>query len=237
MRTKILILGVLVAITLFSSCHKEYGDGNIMSEVVSVGTFTKIDLRCAAEVEIYKGAVQNVEISDYENLIHYLEVETINNCLVIKTHPNHIFLGNSKAKVIITVPDVITNIELSGSGHIYINDSMNNLQSVEISGSGSLIATPSAYTSTLSAEISGSGECEMSGTVPSLNTEISGSGRIYFGSLSCQNAVTSISGSGNTTVNVTNSLKSYISGSGNIYYYGNPTIYSSITGSGKLIKK
>lgn len=237
MKTHFLILVLVAALIGFTSCRKEYGEGNIISETRSINSFTEIDLRCSADVEIYKGAVQSIEVSDYENLLEYLEVRTSGNTLIIETNPHHVFLQNSEAKVSIVIPDVITDIEISGSGNVYINDSLNNLQSVEISGSGTLTGSPASYKSTINAEVSGSGEIELNGDAPSISTEISGSGQIYFRNLFADHAISSISGSGSTTVNVSNSLKANISGSGCIYYYGNPSVSSSITGSGKVIKK
>ncbi len=50
-------------------------------------------------------------------------------------------------------------------------------------------------------------------------------------------AVTYISGSGNTEITANNQLKVTIAGSGNVYYRGTPVITTTIAGSGAVIPK
>ena len=252
-------LSVFSALLIFfSGCRVESGEGDIISEFREVKDFTKINLTTAADVEIFKGVNLTVEVSDYENILKHIIVETENDKLIIKTKPNNLVMRNSKAKVIITLPDDLTDIELSGSGKINVIDSFSKIRYIFISGSGS-VGLPSAYFSSdlnvkisgsgsvtiedsefkdnVYAEISGSGNIEVSGTAREVHTKIPGSGHILFGDLLVKNATSAISGSGNTTVYPLNQLNASISGSGNIYYYGNPNVIATVTGSGRVVKK
>lgn len=230
--TKILAILALTGI-LFSSCSKERGFGSIESEIRSVSNFTKIDIRNAAEVDIYTGDSYLVEVSDYENLLDYMHLYVEDETLVIRNKPSNVILRNSKARVIITMPEELKNIEISGSGDVWVADRMNTLKNVRISGSGSF-ESAAANHGYLDLSISGSGSIRMSGTATNLRTSISGSGDINLGSLEAQTAECTISGSGNTTVNVSQELNVKITGSGSVRYYGNPAVNANITGSGRL---
>lgn len=236
MKTKTLIITVFAFVALLTSCRKEFGKGPVISEIRSVGSFTKVKVDNSATVQILKGDYQKVEVSDYENLIEYLSVETINNELVIKTRPNNVILKNSVAKVIITTPDVLTDIRVNGSSGVFVSDTMSAIQNVDISGSGSFQSLYNTFTSSVNGEISGSGDIEMKGVNTNVYSKISGSGSINFGGLYSQHAVCNISGSGDITVNAQQTLSVSISGSGNVYYLGNPSINTNISGSGKVIK-
>lgn len=235
---KAIVISVLfiLATSFLTSCQKEFGKGPVINEIRTVGSFTKIKIDNSATVQIQKGEYQKVEVSDYENLINYLSVETVNSELIIKTKPHNIILQNSLATVIVTTPDVVTGIKINGSGKVNVTDTMSSIQNVHISGSGSFDSKYNAYTSYISGEISGSGDIEMKGVNDNVYAKISGSGDINYGGLLSQHAVCNISGSGNITVNAIQTLNVNISGSGNVYYYGNPSITTNISGSGKIVK-
>jgi hypothetical protein len=50
-------------------------------------------------------------------------------------------------------------------------------------------------------------------------------------------AVVSVYGPGSATVRVSERLTATIAGSGSIHYYGNPTVESNVTGSGKVVQQ
>ncbi len=199
MKTKTIIITAFATVALFTSCRKEFGKGPVISEVRSVASFTKIKVDNSATVQILKGDFQKVEVSDYENLLDYLSVETINNELVIRTRP-YVTLKNSVAKVTITTPDVVTDIKVNGSSNVFVSDTMSAVQYVRISGIGSFLVYYNAFTSSVDGEISGSGDIEMKGMNTNASAKISGSGSINFWGLYSQHAVCNISGSGNITI-------------------------------------
>jgi len=213
------------------------GDGEIVSETMNIeDEFTAIELLSYADVIIEKGTDFTVGISDYENLIEYMDVKVSNGKLIVKTYPNYMSITNTRATVVITMPDTLNSILLSGSGDVVVNDAFNNLQVLKISGSGDILLETESQYDNLKAIISGSGRIYASGTVRQLETTISGSGYIRFEELIAQSAECTISGSGNTYVNVVNALDVYISGSGSVIYTGNPSVNSHVTGSGRVRK-
>ncbi|MEA4936339.1 MAG: head GIN domain-containing protein [Paludibacter sp.] len=234
----LVLIGVSVMI---SSCIPEWnlvvGEGETVRETVPVNDgFTAIELQSYADVIIEKGVDFKVEISDYENLIDYMDVRVSNGKLIIKTSPAYVSVANSDATVRVTMPDTLNSILLSGSGDVEVNDAFNKLQILKISGSGDIELESDAQYEHLQATISGSGKISGSGTAVELETLISGSGYIRFEELTAKSAQCTISGSGNTYVSVVINLGANISGSGSVIYYGNPSIDSSVTGSGRIRK-
>ena len=213
------------------------GKGNIITESRSAKNFSTIELKTSADVEIVKGNTFNVSVSDYENLVKYLTVEVIDNRLIIKNQSKTINLWNSKAKVIVTLPDPLYSIKLAGSGNMKVLSTFNDLQFMLVSGSGNIEVNSNCRLIKLEAQIAGSGNIDGNGTVQDLYTKISGSGNIKFSEMKAKNANCTLSGSGNIYVFIENRLDAFLSGSGDIVYSGSPVVNSHLSGSGSIYKR
>jgi hypothetical protein len=212
MKTRHLFLPIMMVFMLIlgTSCIFDIkiitGKGNIITETRSATNFTSIDLQTGANIEIVKGSIFKVSVSDYENIVKYFSVTVKNNCLIIKKEPNTVSLWNSKAKVVITMPDPLYSINLSGSGNIYVNSSFNDLNNLMVSGSGNIAVLGNSQLNKLDVRITGNGNIDAIGSVQDLTTNISGSGSVMFTELKAKNATCSISGSGNTNVFIEDKL-------------------------------
>jgi len=241
MKKTSLFLPIMVFVLLLStSCNLNLnaitGKGNIVSENRNANDFTSIELQTAADVEIVKGNAFSVRVTDYENLIQYLVVEVVDNRLIIKKKPFTVNLWNSKAKVLVTLPDPLYSMKLTGSGNMRVSSAFNDLELISLSGSGNIELMNECRLKKLEAQISGSGNMNAAGTVEDLYTKISGSGNITFAKLKAKTGNCSISGSGNMYVFVENKLDAYLSGSGDIVYSGSPSLNSHVSGSGHIYK-
>ena len=232
---------LLFIIVISSSCIFDLnvitGKGNIITESRSAKDFSTIELQTSADVEIVKGNSFNVSVSDYENLVKYLAVEVIDNRLIIKNQSKTVHLWNSKAKVIVTLPDPLYSIKLAGSGNMKVLSTFNDLQFMLISGSGNIEVNSNCRLIKLEAQIAGSGNIDGNGTVQDLYTKISGSGNIKFSEMKAKNANCTLSGSGNIYVFIENRLDAFLSGSGDIVYSGSPVVNSHVSGSGNIYKR
>ncbi len=240
---KIIQITLMLAVLplLFSSCIVDLnsisGNGNIVTQTRSVRNFSAIELQSAANVEIIRGSDYAVSVSDYENIVRYLKTEVSGNRLIIQKEPFSPNLWNSKAKIIITMPDSLYSVMLAGSGNISIDQTFKGLELLKLYGSGLISINDNCQLNNLDAQITGSGNIRAKGTVNSLTTIITGSGNIQFSELKASIAKCTISGSGNIYLYVDNTLNAYLTGSGNIVYYGNPTVNSYSSGSGNVYKR
>ena len=220
---------------MFTSCADLFGikgSGEIVTETRSVSDFKSIDLLTSADVEIVKGDSFKVEVSDYENIVQHLSLKVVAHNLVVSVSPITTVLINSKAKVMITMPDSLSSVSIAGSGDVTLNSAFKDLELFIITGSGNINAAKDIAIKKMTASILGSGSITAKGNVETLKTLISGSGNINFSNLVSKTADCTTTGSGNTYVNATNTLKANITGSGNIEYSGSPAVTSNISGSG-----
>ncbi len=224
---------------LFTSCSNWFGitgKGAIVSENRTATDFQSIELLTSAKVDIIKGDTFLVEVSDYENIIRNLYISVVSHNLIISTTPASTISINSKAHVIITMPDSLKTVSSAGSGDINLNSPFKDLNTMILTGSGNINANENLNIDKLNVSILGSGNITAKGNVNTLTTLISGNGNMNFPQLLAKDATCTITGNGNTYVNVINTLKVIISGSGNIVYTGNPVLTPTITGSGQVIK-
>ena len=233
----ILVLVLFISTSCIFDLNVISGKGNIVSEKRVASDFTSIELQSSADVEIVKGTSFNVSVSDYENILQYLTVEVVDNRLIIKKKPFTVNLWNSKAKVVVTMPDPLYSVKLSGSGNMKVNSTFNDLESLLLSGSGNIEVNSDCHLNKLNAQISGSGNINAIGSVQELNTKISGSGNIRFSQMKAKTANCTISGSGNIYVFIEERLEAYLSGSGDIVYTGTPEVNSHLSGSGHVYKR
>jgi hypothetical protein len=239
--TKLLLPGILVFLLFVNtSCFLDLnaisGTGSIVTEKRNATDFTSIEMNTAADMEIVKGNSFSVTVSDYENIIRYLTVEVVNHRLIIKKNPLTVNLRNSKAKVVVTMPDPLYSLKMAGSGTMKVNSAFNDLKFMSLSGSGNVELKSSCRLAKLEATISGSGSMYATGTVQDLHTKITGSGNILFSTMKATNATCTLTGSGNMYVYIEKKLEAFLTGSGNIVYSGSPGVNSHLSGSGHISK-
>lgn len=232
----IIILSILGVFT--QSCHKGgpwgiKGKGENVTETKKLIGFDKIRLSIDADIYYTQDSVYKVEISAQQNILAVMKAEVINNTLRFDFRRN--VWDHNKIKITIHSPD-LEELSISGSGDITAENNL-NLENLDLSISGSgTVYLPSLTAKSLKATISGSGDVKVSGG--KLNTEtfiVSGSGDIDAEHVIATNCIIKISGYGDVTVNVTETLDVSISGSGDVSYRGNPDVESDISGSGNLI--
>ena len=223
---------------LFTSCSDDsyVGEGPIVTEVIVLNDFSAIENMGTNNVEIVKGSVQKVEVTGHANIIDRLKREVGGNTWRIELQEGS--YKNADLSVHITVPEMNRAI-LEGSGMIVLNDFSSQEQvALGIYGSGDIEVHGNDGCKNLNVVIEGSGNVfalEEFPDIENTNLRIIGSGSIIAYPLKATNSSVDIVGSGICKVNVETDLKVRVEGSGTVYYKGNPTIDSSVSGSGKVI--
>jgi hypothetical protein len=219
----------------FSSCEKVIGEGPVITETRNIVNFNGVDLRVSGDVYYKQDSVYKVEIKAQQNMLNVMQTYLINNHLVI-SFKNDIRVRSDEPVMIIISSPSVNSLRISGSGSIYTTGPITPaVMEMDISGSGNIKLTE-LKTGYLDCNISGSGNIQvLSGTVTEEKLKISGSGNINLDPVVALKANTTTSGSGDTRLQATQNLNVTISGSGSVYYKGNPVINTSISGSGKII--
>ncbi len=209
------------------------GNGEVITKTVNTQPYHTIDVSGSMDVTLEKGTEGKITITAEENLQDNIVVESDGATLTIKMKKNT-FLRNTK-KISITVPfEDLSEISLHGSGNIEGKDLVeSNSLSLNLQGSGNINVSVEAKT--LDVKLNGSGNLELTGKATDLEIKSTGSGNFAGKELTSDNVQIYVSGSGDSTIFAQTSLKARIQGSGSIFCAGNPSSNDvKVMGSGKV---
>jgi hypothetical protein len=238
MKTTKLILFAIIVSVFSQSCKKGgpfgiRGKGSNITEIRNLSGFDRINLSIDDDVYYQQDSVYFVEISAQANIMAVLKCEVQGTEL--KFEYRRKVWDHNKVKITVHSPS-LKAINLTGNGDITIQNSLNTeTLDVNLSGSGS-IYIPNLLSQNVTANLSGIGDFKIAGGVIKNETLIiSGSGDIDALGAVAESALCKISGFGNIKVHVNESLNAVISGFGDISYKGKPSVISDISGVGKVI--
>lgn len=219
----------------WNSSKQTKGSGNVITENRTTPSYEGISISGFFDINLVAGKEGSITIVGEDNITPNIKVEVKDNILKIFTEKDKYFSSSKGKNVVITIPfESINMVSLSGSGDINSNDIIKSTDFVaKLSGSGNLKLKVDSQKIDLS--LSGSGDVIVNGNTDEFITKISGSGDIDASGLKSKNANVSISGSGDTRLNCSESLYARISGSGDVEYTGNPTKKDTkVNGSGEI---
>ena len=238
MRNLLLFLA-LVGIFVVSkrNCHFSFpgngvrGSGEVKTENRSVSDFHAIDLSLAGDVEFSVSDQYSVEVQAQESLLPILKTEVENGKLKIYFSENVRDSDNIKIKV--TGPS-FDGLDLAGSGTIRAMTAVKSPKmDVDVSGSGNVYLMQGDF-GDINCDISGSGGIELGGVTNTLDVDVAGSGEVKAKDLIANILDAEVAGSGTITCHVTQTLKADIAGSGEVFYLGEPSVDADVSGSGKV---
>ena len=215
------------------SCKKINGQGPVVSQTFNVSYFNAVNLNLDADVYYTQDNTYKLEIHAQQNILDIIESPVEGRELRLSFQNFNVW-KHDRITIYISAP-FLNSIGITGSGTIHALQAIhgNNL-SMKVTGSGDVNIAQFKGQS-VSGDVSGSGSIIINGgDVSSEDLHISGSGTIDLMGMSAATANTHTSGSGSTYLYATDHIDVRISGSGDVYYSGNATVNSSISGSGKV---
>ncbi len=210
------------------------GSGNIVQETRMVSGFSNVTMAAAGEIDITQGGVEGLVIRGDDNLLQYIRTNVVGNTLEIALRPG--------VNLVPTLPiefdlDLINLDNLVISGVATVDTLALNSNQLRIVNSGvATIDLENLTVSDLDVLHSGVGEFRLSGTTDTQDVTVTGVGDYEAENLQSREATVLISGLGSATVRVSDLFTATITGSGDINYYGSPTVNSSVTGSGSVVR-
>jgi len=129
----------------------------------------------------------------------------------------------------------VAALHLAGVGTIHLPALQTASLEVDLTGSGD-IQIDCLSAGRIVARLGGVGNVELSGHAREQHVQISGSATYRAGRLRGERAEIEITGSGDATLWVTETLSVRISNNGSVKVYGQPAIVQEITGIGQLIR-
>jgi Putative auto-transporter adhesin, head GIN domain len=234
MKRVFFLSALIFAITVSAGFASNQSD---VKETRNVSGFTKVSFGVAGNLYINIGPEFKVVLEGEKKYIDDVITDVSGGKLVIKNEnwKMNNWRMNEKINVYITMPE-LAGLGVSGSGKAEVKDAIKTSDlNLNVSGSGKIYISDITV-SNLSCGISGSGDIILSGSgsCSKADISISGSGNYDGAPLKIGTAEIHISGSGNCSCNVTESLRASVSGSGNVTYEGSPKIDAHVSGSGKV---
>jgi len=198
-----------------------------------VSEFTGISLGIHADLYLSQGSPQKLTIQASEDELARIETTVKDGNLRIKCDGYNARFKD--VRIWITVGE-IESLNVSGSGTIVADEPVKSEElELKVSGSGN-IKIKELQGGEVEASISGSGNIHLVGTADEMGVSISGSGSMSGGGLKVGECDVRISGSGKCEVDATDELNAAISGSGKVTYYSNPQVDAAVSGSGRVRK-
>ena len=208
------------------------GSGNVKTEVRQVSGFTQVKLSGIGSLAIAQTGTEGLTVSAEDNLLPLINTDVEGSVLDIHLQANVSLQPTKPIIFLLSVKD-LTNITLSGAGTVSAQQFKTNTLEVDQSGAGDVMLA-GLQLSNFTAKLSGAGSLTASGTTNSQTITASGVGSYKAQQLQSATAKVTLSGVGNATVRVSQSLDITISGVGSLTYYGDPTVTQHITGLGKV---
>jgi hypothetical protein len=237
---KIFLVGLASLIIFVSGCISgtgqftgpcETGSGNMISKDFEISGFTGVVLEVPATLFVTQGPT-SLRIEAENNIIELINVGIQGGRLRISS--NRCFSKIQPINVHVSMED-IDSLAISGSGKV-IGQNKITAEKLVLSVAGSGSYDLEVDVDEIRTDISGSGKASLRGSADSHNSVISGSGDIRAFDLITKTSSIRISGSGNGEVHASQQLDITITGSGTVLYKGNAYINQNVFGSGKVRK-
>lgn len=229
----LIILGGTLSISQNYNNTSIQGNGIMTTRTAQTKAYDKIEVSGPISVILVNGTEGTIEITAESNVQERIVTESDGTTLIISLKNNTSLLNTQKIKVRVPFKD-LSAISLRGSGDVESKDRIKaTTLTLNLSGSGDIDLAIDA--DRLAAELSGSGEIELSGKVTNADIKSTGSGKFDCEELVAENAQITLSGSGDVKIVVNKSLTGGIRGSGTIMYGGKPSTNNvEVRGSGKV---
>jgi hypothetical protein len=239
--TKIFLIAILLSGPAYIYAHPYTATDVEVSKIEDrhLSGFNAVALGGSFDVYITQGSTESVKVEAPDNIIDHIITEVDNGVLKIYNKNDNNFhwgdlFGNHKKIAVYVVAKDLNAISVSGSGDIFFKEGIHtNSLRIKVSGSGDMYGKVDVKN--LESGISGSGDVKLSGRAENSAVTVSGSGDFEARGLVTSNTIVRVSGSGDASVNASNSISASISGSGDVRYTGGAkSVSSSKSGSGDV---
>lgn len=233
--------------------HTIQGSKNYVTKEMKMAPYTQIKLTGSPDVVFTQNSGEpRLKIHTSDNLLDLLDIYVDNQILHIGFKKN-VSVSYDKLTIEASSPNLnevsvtgsgevrITdglktdklNLNVTGSGDIFANQSTCNQCHLTVTGSGDItLQELSAHT--VQAHITGSGDIVLQGKAQEATYEVNGSGDLSASQLHTYHTSAIITGSGDIQCHADKELKAIVTGSGSIGYNGNPKVDTGNKGVYKL---
>lgn len=231
------ILSMVLLSVFFVSCKENVirGEGEKVVEQRKVSAFNKISIDLASDATIVVGKDYGLQLNAQGNLHEHIKTEVVNKTL--KIHHRGMVMTSEGIDLVITVPSLI-GLDINGAADANIEgDVKADIFKLAVRGTSD-VDIDEMHVNKLDVKISGASDLAVnSGYAAIAGYKITGTGTIEAPRLRSKKVVARISGAGEMSLHVIDSLDARITGTGEINYTGHPQVTSKVTGAGYVNDK
>ena len=211
------------------------------SEERDVQGFSSVALRDFGRLVITQGEEESLTIEAEGDLLKKIVARVSDGQLILKVEAGwldkvgHAWTAALTGKPITytLVAKELEGLEVLGGALVEMTDVTTEKLSLVLSGAGS-IRLRSFEAERLEVDLRGTGKVEIDGRVREQKVTLSGAGAYLASKLDCADASVSLTGAGNATVRVADTLDVVHTGLGKVGYFGSPAVTSKVTGLGTV---
>lgn len=239
---QIKIIIAVIMVLAFVSCEKPpdcfKGTGPLTTQERPTAVINRLELRCNADVIIHPDTINRIKVTAGANLIDKIETEIKDNTLTIRNHNKCNWVRSFNPHIVVEVwTDDLTYIRADdANGDITFSDTLHVHEFTfdSYASLGKYYLKLDAYVATLALH-NGPADFYGTGKITVAYYYSNGYGIMDFRDILTEKIYMNNRGSNDMFVYAEMLLEAKIEYSGNIYYRGNPSLQSSITGSGKIL--
>ena len=232
-------LSTIIIVTAFGFLYTNmlYAKENMAKQSINkeerkLSPFKNIIISGSGKLYIKQGKKDSVRIEVPEDILPKIRSEVKGNNLYLGPKEDLKSL-NTSINYYLTLQQ-LESIEASGSIEVICKENI-SAEQFNLAMSGSSKAELKLKIKSLKAQMSGSSFVKIQGSTDEQTIEISGVGEFSGKKFSSNITNVEISGAGVVEASVNNDLDIKISGAGKVKYYGRPKISQEISGSGEII--
>jgi len=238
MKTKAILLGLVLMIGLLTSCDHDTirASDEVSSLEYSIPDYSTVKVSNAFNTYVtFSDTEENIRIEANENLHDRIIVKREGNSLVIRLKKFTSVRGNATLNAYIITKD-ISNFDISGASKITLENLWDTADGrIELSGASNF--TGEVVVDRLNLDMGGASSLDIYGKVASLDAELSGSSDIRDFDLAVENAKLEMSGASEANLSISESIDIRASGASSLKFKGDAKItYKRLSGASEIVK-
>ncbi|MBD2756877.1 head GIN domain-containing protein [Spirosoma validum] len=212
------------------------GNGQIVKQQRTVGSFTKLAVRIGLRVRITTGDAGKAELEGESNILEHVVTDVKNGQLTVMLSDKQSFKQTKTVTVTIHVPKLDQILVSTGC-------SLESELPIQSESLVTTVETGSRLKATFSAKrlnltVKEGSQATVQGTATDADIRLSGAGKLEADKLNITRATVQLDGASNATIHVTETLSASAEGVSVLTYSGNPTVKSQeATGLSKIRKQ
>jgi len=239
MKTQISFALLIVLLALFSSCDYEkiYAEDEVTSVYHDIDGYDGLRISDAFQVYVnFSESEEEIRIVANNNLHEKIVVQKDDDELIIRLKNHTSVRGEAVMNAYITTKN-LSKFSIDGASRLILENQW-DVHDGNITVSGASDFNGELVADRLKMELEGASAIDVSGSISSLDAELSGSSDLLDYGLDISNLDMNLSGASTAFLSVNENISVKASGASTLHYKGNATIQASeLTGSSQIIKK